>query len=91
MGNNLTDAENAALVLWTNSDHTHDAFMAAVRQAIGNTERRHNRADDVHIAFLRAELAAIRDLAYCGSGSPADAVEAIRTRANRALDAEAAR
>ena len=37
---------------------------------------------------MRDELAAIRDLAYRGTGSPADALTAIHARACRALNEE---
>ena len=40
------------------------------------------------VAGTREELAAIRDLAYRGTGSPADALNAIHARACRALDKE---
>lgn len=35
--------------------------------------------------LMREELTAIRDLAYRGHGAPADALEAILSRANAAL------
>lgn len=91
--NDLTNAENAALVMWTRSDHTHDAFLAAVRQAVGITEGRYEQAEDHRILFLREELAAVRDLAYRGANEHGarDAVEAIFERAGRALNAEASR
>ncbi len=49
-------------------------------------ERRRDVSDEARIQSLRDELGAIRDLAYRGTGSPADALEAIRTRASRALN-----
>lgn len=90
MGNTLTDAENAALVMWTASDRSHRPFMAAVRHAIGLTEGRLERSEDHRLAFLREELAAVRDLAYRGTSGDgaADALEAIHQRACRALNEE---
>jgi hypothetical protein len=89
VGNSLTDAENAALVLWTRSDHSHGNFMEAVREAVARTERRFEQSEDHRIACLRDELAAIRDLAYRGSGDgAADALKAIHQRACRALNEE---
>ncbi len=38
---------------------------------------------------LRDELSAVRDLAYRGTGSPTDALEAIHRRASRAIAGEA--
>lgn len=85
----LTAAENAALVLWTGSDHSHAAFMAAVRQAIGYTERRYEESEDYRAALLGQAMAEIRDLAYRASGDgAADALNTIHQRACRALTKE---
>ncbi len=58
---------------------TQDAYDATVRAL----EKHRERADRAE-----AELAAIRDLAYRGTGSPADALTAIHARACRALNEE---
>jgi hypothetical protein len=84
--NALTTAENAALVSWTRSDHSRDAFMFAVREAIGITERQHQMSEDAHAAILEGELEAIRNIAYRASGDGMrDALEAIHQRASRVL------
>ena len=81
----LTTAENAALVIWTANGSSRETLLAAVREAVRITERRYEMAEDAHAAILEGELAAIRDLAYRGVGSPKDALEAIHQRAVRAL------
>jgi hypothetical protein len=85
----LSDAENAALVLWTRSNHGHDAFRAAVRQAVEITERRYESSEDYRAALLGQTLAEIRDIAYRASGAGAiDALTEIHRRASRALNRE---
>ncbi|MFF0378674.1 hypothetical protein [Actinoplanes missouriensis] len=58
---------------------TQDAYDATVRAL----EKHRERADRAE-----AELAAIRDLAFRGAGSPADALNTIHQRASRALNEE---
>ncbi|HEY6117206.1 MAG TPA: hypothetical protein VI172_14740 [Candidatus Dormibacteraeota bacterium] len=61
---------------------TQDAYDAACRAI----EKHRNSADQAMqtISRLRDELTAIRDLAYRGTGSPTDALQAIQARARRA-------
>lgn len=88
MGNDLTSAENAALVIWSSRWASRDTLLAAVREAVAITERRCKQSEDHRIAFLREELAAVRDIAYRGAGDPASALDAIHARACRALNEE---
>ncbi len=65
---------------------TQDAYGATVR-ALEKHRERADRAETM-IDVLQNELRAIRDLAYRGVGSPADALEAIQARVDRALVGE---
>lgn len=86
--NDLTDVERVAMDRWgTGGSADSTQCLLAVRAAVREMERRQAMSEDHRILFLEEELTAVRDLAYRGVGSPADALEAIRARANRALEA----
>jgi hypothetical protein len=63
---------------------TQDAYDSTVRAL----EKHRQRADaaEAQAERLHYELAAIRDLAFRGVGSPADALQGIHERACRALN-----
>ncbi len=65
-----TAAENAALVMWTGSDHNHAAFMAAVREAIRITEARYEQAEDFRLAVADQALTEMSGMlmAFTASG-----------------------
>ncbi len=84
----LTPAENDAMAVLTREGFSHPGVRAAVRAAIARTERRYEQCENARLAILLEELTAIRDIAYRGTGSPADAIEAIHQRASRVLAAE---
>jgi hypothetical protein len=85
----LTDAENAALVVWTQQGSSRDTLLAAVRIAVEITERRYENSEDHRAALLGQTLAEIRDLAYrAGAAGAVDALTEIHRRASRALNRE---
>lgn len=58
---NLTAAENAALVVWNSRFSSRETLLAAVRAAVEVVERCHEHAEDARLAILLGKVQALAE------------------------------